>query len=184
MLILASSSPRRKILIQKLFKDFIVISPDVDEDNVKCEIDNLPATLSKLKAESIFKDHPDDIVLACDTIVVFNNEVLGKPKSKLDAKNMLRKLSGNIHKVMSGYTILSKDFLLTRTVTTYVHMNTLSDELINEYVEKGYSDGKAGSYGIQDKEYNLVNKIEGSYDNVVGLPTEDIYQYYSSKINL
>ena len=90
---------------------------------------------------------------------------------------MLRKLSGKKHVVISGYTFINKDKEITRTVTTYVYFNDISDQLIDEYIKTGSPMDKAGAYGIQDKEFNLVNHIEGSLDNVIGLPVEDIKKH-------
>ena len=174
MLILASESPRRRELIKKITKDFVVIPSNVDESILHIAPHDLPGELSKLKAYSVFSRYPNDTVLSCDTVVILNGELMGKPKNKEDARRMLKELSGNKHVVISGYTFINKDKEITRTVRTYVYFNKLSDELIDEYIKSGSPMDKAGAYGIQDQEFNLVNHIEGSFDNVIGLPTEDI----------
>lgn len=174
MIILASQSPRRRELIKKITTDFTVIPSNIDESIIHTEPHALPAELSKLKAYSIFSIYPNDTVLACDTVVILNNELMGKPKTKEQAKEMLRKLSGKKHVVISGYTFINKDREITRTVRTYVYFNNLSEETINAYVESGSPMDKAGAYGIQDKDFDLVNHIEGSLYNVIGLPVEDI----------
>ncbi|MCQ2793392.1 MAG: Maf family protein [Bacilli bacterium] len=174
MIILASQSPRRRELIKKITTDFTVIPSNIDESIIHTEPHALPAELSKLKAYSIFSLYPNDTVLACDTVVILNNELMGKPKTKEQAKEMLRKLSGKKHVVISGYTFINKDREITRTVRTYVYFNNLSEETINAYVESGSPMDKAGAYGIQDKDFDLVNHIEGSLYNVIGLPVEDI----------
>lgn len=174
MIILASQSPRRRELIKKLTNDFTVIPSNVDESLIKTEPHALPGELSKLKAYDIFSKYPNDTVLACDTVVICEGELMGKPKSKEQAKEMLRKLSNKKHEVVSGYTYINKRVEITRCVTTNVYFNALSEETIDAYVESGSPMDKAGAYGIQDKEFELVSHIEGSYDNVVGLPTEDI----------
>lgn len=174
MLILASQSPRRKELIKKIVQQFTVIPANVDEESLHIPACDLPGELSKLKAYSIFHKYPNDEVLACDTVVILHGELMGKPKSKEDAKRMLRELSGQKHVVISGYTYISKEKEVTRTVRTYVYFNELSDELIDRYVESGSPMDKAGAYGIQDREFDLVSHIEGSFDNVIGLPVEDI----------
>lgn len=174
MIILASASPRRQELIKMLTNDFVVIPSDVDESIIHTEPHALPAELSKLKAYSIFMDHPDDTVIACDTIVILEGKILGKPKSEEQAKEMLRALSGKKHVVISGYTYINKKKEITRTVRTYVYFNKLSEETIDAYVKSGSPMDKAGAYGIQDEEFNLVNHIEGSFYNVVGFPVEDI----------
>ncbi len=173
MLILASQSPRRKELLKLITNDFVVIPADIDE-HIHVSNEELPARASKLKAEAIKKTHPNDDVLGCDTVVIIDGELLCKPRNKIDAYNMLKKLSGKKHVVISGYTFIKGDKIINRSVKTYVYFNELSDELINKYIESGSPMDKAGAYGIQDKEFNLVNHIEGSLYNVIGLPVEDI----------
>ena len=174
MLILASESPRRRELIKKITNDFVVMPSNVDESVLHIAPHDLPAELSKLKAYSIFATHPDDEVLACDTVVILNGELMGKPKDKQEAYDMLMKLSNKKHVVISGYTYISKEKEITRTVRTYVYFNKLTPELVNKYIESGSPMDKAGAYGIQDEEYHLVNHIDGDLDNVVGFPVADI----------
>jgi len=177
MLILASESPRRRELIKRITNNFTVIPSNVDESLLHITPHDLPAELSKLKAYSVFSKYPNDEVLACDTVVILNGELMGKPRNKKEAFDMLSKLSNKKHVVISGYTYISKDKEITRTVRTYVYFNKLSDELINKYIESGSPMDKAGAYGIQDQEFNLVNHIEGDFDNVIGLPVEDIKKH-------
>ena len=174
MLILASESPRRRELIKKITKDFTVIPSNIDESLLHIAPHDLPAELSKMKAYSVFSKYPNDSVLACDTVVIIDGELLGKPKTKEEAFKMLKKLSGKKHVVISGYTFVSKEKELTRTVRTYVYFNNLSDELMYRYIESGSPLDKAGAYGIQDEKFDLVSHIEGDFDNVIGLPVEDI----------
>lgn len=173
MFILASGSPRRKELLSKVVDDFIVIVPDVDESLLHVDAKDLPAEESKAKAYAIFSVHPFDEVLACDTVVVLDGKVLGKPKDKADAKAMLRAQSGRMETVLSGYTYLGHGKEITRTVATKVYFNELSEELIDRYIEEKRPLDKAGAYGIQDG-FPLIHHIEGSFDNVMGLPTEDL----------
>lgn len=177
MLILASESPRRKELIKKITSDFIVVPSNVDESLLHITPHDLPAELSKLKAYSVFSKYPNDEVLACDTVVILDGELMGKPKTKKEAFDMLSKLSDKKHVVISGYTYISKNKEITRTVRTYVYFNKLSPELINKYIESGSPMDKAGAYGIQDEEFDLVSHIEGDFDNVIGLPVNDIKQH-------
>ena len=181
MLILASESPRRRELIKKITNDFVVIPSNVDESVLHIAPHDLPAELSKLKAYSVFSQYPNDSVLACDTVVILNGELMGKPHSRQEAFDMLSKLSNKKHVVISGYTYISKDREITRTVRTYVYFNKLSDELINRYIDSGSPMDKAGAYGIQDEEFNLVNHIEGDFDNVIGLPVNDIKTHVFDK---
>ena len=178
MFILASSSPRRQLLLKKLVPDFIILSPNVDERALDALYD--PSKLSReeslLKAYTIFKDHPNDEVLSADTIVVLENQVLGKPKDKEDAVRMLLKESGKKQVVLTSYTYLGKGKEITRTVRSFVYFNPLTEEEIRTYVDRFLPLDKAGSYGIQDP-FPLVSRIEGSYDNIMGLPTEDIAKH-------
>ena len=176
MFILASSSPRRKELLAKLIKDYTIIVPNVDERSLDLPPNELAAEESKLKAYAISALYPDDEVLACDTIVVLDDKILGKPADEEDAKRMLRAQSGKRQIVLSGYTYIGKGKEITRTVATEVYFKELSDELIVDYVKNKKPLDKAGAYGIQDG-YPLVDHIEGSYDNVMGLPTEDIARH-------
>ena len=178
MIILASESPRRRDLIKKITKEFTVIPANIDESVLHIPACDLPGELSKMKAYDVFQKHPDDKVLACDTVVIIDGQILGKPHSKEQASEMLHKLSGRKHVVISGYTIISKEKEVTRTVRTYVYFNKLSDELIERYIASGSPMDKAGAYGIQDEEFHLVDHIEGSMDNVIGLPTEDIKAHW------
>ncbi len=173
MFILASGSPRRKELLAKLVKEFTIIVPNVDESLLHIDAKDLPAEESKAKAYAISALYPDDEVLACDTIVVLDGVPLGKPKDEEDAMAMLRRESGRKQVVLSGYTYIGRGIEVTRTVATDVYFNELSDELIAQYVREKKPLDKAGAYGIQDG-YPLIARIDGSFDNVMGLPTEDI----------
>lgn len=176
MLVLASTSPRRKEILSRYFDKFECVKPQINEEDFRCkEVSHYALELSKMKAYSVFKDHPNDIIISCDTIVVFDDEIFEKPTSREDAKKMIRKLSGNRHFVLSAYTILYKDgFEINQTVKTYVYFNDLSDEQIEGWLNKNSFMDKAGAYAIQEDEFNFVNKIEGSYNNVVGFPIESI----------
>ena len=115
-------------------------------------------------------------VIAADTIVVLGDRILGKPEDTADAKRMLQMLSGRAHQVKTAAALLYKDKTLLQVVTTIVHFRMLTDKEINWYVETGEPLDKAGAYGIQGKGAVLVEKIEGSYDNVVGLPLTAVYE--------
>ena len=170
MIILASKSPRRKELLGQLINEFEIIPPLINEFLYPFE------DLSKEKAKVVASNYPDAIIISADTIVIKNNVVYGKPKDKLDAFRMLKELSNNVHQVKTVYSIYSqnKHIELTRIVTSKVYFNELSDELISQYVDTLSPLDKAGAYGIQDEEFNLVNKIEGSYTNIVGLPIDEL----------
>lgn len=175
MLILASGSPRRKELLRKITPDFTVILPSVDESIILPSLDpkDIPLEESRLKAYSIKSLYPEDEVLACDTVVILEGKILGKPHTEDVAFEMLKKENGKRQIVLSGYTYLGKGREITRSVSTAVYFNRLSDEELLAYIKKYKPLDKAGAYGIQD-EAGLISHIEGSYDNVMGLPSEDI----------
>lgn len=173
-LILASASPRRRELLSKLTKDFVVMPSRIDEsvlDGLPPE--KLPLEESRLKAYDLFSKYPHDSVLAADTVVVLEGKVLGKPKDEEDAVRMLLNQSGKTQTVLTGYTYLDENREVNRTVATKVTFRVLSEEEAREYVRKARPLDKAGAYGIQD-EGTPVAYISGSYDNVMGLPTEDL----------
>ena len=175
MYILASKSPRRKELMKKITSDFSICVADIDESISYSLPTPLESTMdiAKRKGEIIVKHHKDDIVISADTIVVLDNEILGKPKDEDDAYRMLKRESGKKQIVISGYTYIGKGVEVNRSVATEVHFNELTDEEIWSYIKKYQPLDKAGSYGIQD-EAGLIKSIVGSYDNVMGFPTEDI----------
>ena len=181
-LILASNSPRRKQLLTEAGLTFSVIPSNFKEEE-NC---GLPPALyckqlAENKAKSVY-NKDDSIVLGADTIVVFNGEILGKPKDKNDAINMLTKLSGNKHLVITGYAIIKNGVVYSGYEETFVEFNNLSPTLIKDYVESGSPLDKAGAYGIQDG-YELVKNILGDYNNVVGLPVNKILEILSNITN-
>lgn len=124
--------------------------------------------VAKEKAEAIECD-TDEVILAADTIVVLNDQILGKPRDEEDARRMLKSLSNQTHRVLTAIVVKHQDVVLTDVCETKVCFNVLEDELIDAYVKSGLAMDKAGAYGIQD-EYPLVHSIEGEYENVMGLP--------------
>lgn len=176
-LILASNSPRRKEFLTQGGYEFTITCSDFDEKSNENDPKKLSVELALGKAKSVFdslKHKEDKIVLGADTIVFFDGEILGKPKDDEHAKQMLKALSSKKHSVITGYAIITNDNIISGHVQTFVTFNDLTNELIEEYVKKGLSKGKAGAYGIQDG-YPFVAKYEGSYSNVVGLPTEEVF---------
>lgn len=176
-LILASASPRRKELMQDMNFDFEVIVS-------KCEEvfrEDIPFTqaieeVAYQKAYDVWKDHQDDIVIGCDTMVVYKQHKLGKPKNRQEAKEMLEMLSGKTHEVVSGVCILSNKQKITFHEITKVNFYPLEDSLIEGYLDTKEFEDKAGSYGIQGIGKILVQGIEGDYFNVVGLPVAKLYR--------
>ena len=170
-IILASASPRRKELLETAGAEFEIIVADVDEtvpEGTKSE-DAAVMTAEK-KALAVAENHKDSIVIGADTIVVADGRILGKPADKADACRMLSVLSGVEHKVITGVCLACEDKKITFAQVSKVKFYDLTDEEINAYVETGEPMDKAGAYGIQGKGCVLVEKIEGDYFNIVGLP--------------
>lgn len=176
-LLLASNSPRRKELLSGLGYGFDVINIDTDESYPE----NLPIAeiaefISNKKAEAcVIK--PDEIILTADTIVALNNEILLKPKSREEAFQMLKNLSGQMHQVYTAFTIKTAQVQISRTSKTEVEFTEFSDKEINFYIENFKPFDKAGSYGIQEWIGMAgIKSISGSYYSVMGLPTDSVYQ--------
>ena len=171
-LILASNSPRRKELLSKLNYTFAII-PSVGEEvsTAKLPVD-IAKELANRKALEVFKAYPDAVVIGCDTVVELDGQLLGKPKSVADAKQMLTALSGKTHLVHTGVCIVHKMGIWLFADTTEVVFSDLSAQQIDDYIATGSPMDKAGAYGIQDS--GFVSRIVGSYDNVVGFPTERV----------
>lgn len=169
--ILASASPRRQELLKRIYEDFSIVPADIDEtlpEDIGAEF--APIFLSAEKAEAIAEEYPNDLIIAADTIVISDGEILGKPKDRIDAKRMLQKLSGKTHKVITGCCIRKGELISTFAEESLVTFFDLSEKEIDDYVDCGASDGKAGAYGIQDTGALFVERIEGDYYNIVGLP--------------
>ena len=138
--------------------------------NETLELKDAIADLAKQKAVAVLENHPNEIIVAADTVVVINNEVLGKPKNEEDARRMLEMLSGKSHQVITGVAILSNGTEELFYEVTDVKFGDLSKEEIDWYISTREYHDKAGAYGIQGKGIILVEKIDGDYSNVVGLP--------------
>ncbi len=172
-LILASNSPRRRTLLSDMGYAFTVEPSQFEEIPGGYSARDTALFFAYGKAADVLSRHPDALVLGADTVVAPEGEILGKPKDEEDAKRMLRRLSGRAHSVYTGVALLGKGFELCRVVETEVIFAPLTEEIIEAYVASGLPRGKAGAYGIQDG-WPLVEKINGSYTNVVGLPTEEV----------
>ena len=169
---MASASPRRKQLFRELVKDFEIL-PAVGEERVDATLspDAQCRLLARDKAREIADKNKGKFVLGADTVVAIDGIVLGKPKDEADAKRMLKLLSGRTHEVFTGVCIVAPDGREFSAVEgTQVRFFALDDAFIDGYVAGGSPMDKAGAYGIQDG--GLVEEICGSYNNVVGLPTE------------
>ena len=174
--ILASKSPRRKDLMKLISSNFIVATEDIDEDtSYKLPPIEAVKDIAKRKGEAVEKNYPDDLIISADTIVVYDNQIIGKPIDAEDAKRILRLLSDKSHYVYTGYRIKYKDRVIVNYVETVVVFNKLSDSLIEEYVRSGSPLDKAGAYGVQDNDhFPIIKKVIGSRDNVIGFPVKEI----------
>ena len=182
-LILASQSPRRHQMLKELGLDFKIQTKDVEEiypDHLKGE--EIPVYLAKLKAEAFVLDlNEKELVITADTIVCVDDMVLGKPKDRDDAVDMLKTLSGRSHQVISGVCLKSKHKEASFSTTTHVHFKELSLDEIDYYIDNYKPFDKAGAYGIQEWiGFVGIDGIEGSYFNVVGLPIQRLYQELST----
>lgn len=172
-LILASNSPRRKQIIKDLNLEFEVIPSNYEEkrDTDIFSYDIIEDLATQKALDVVKRVGKDEIVLGADTVVVLDNKILGKPKNKDDAFNMLKSLSGRTHSVVTslcGINTKTNRAALIST-TSYVRFKVLSDELIHYYIDNFNPLDKAGSYGIQELPPNFLDKYEGSFENIVGL---------------
>ena len=168
--ILASQSPRRKELLGLFHIPFTVRVSDADETmDPNGSAAEQVGLVSRRKAEAVSRE-PEDVVIAADTIVVCDGQILGKPRDAADAFRMLRLLSGRDHQVMTGMTVLRGDLCKTFTEITDIHFRELSDREINAYIRTGEPMDKAGSYGIQGGAALFAERMHGDYYNVMGLP--------------
>lgn len=169
--ILASASPRREELLKRLYDHFLIDPADIDEslpDDIGPEF--APVFLAAGKAEHIHEKYPNDLVIAADTVVISQGKILGKPSSAADAFQMLRSLSGTTHKVITGCCIQINDRSACFSEESLVTFYPLTDEEITGYINSGEFEGKAGAYAIQGKGGLFVEKIDGDFYNIVGLP--------------
>ena len=174
-MILASGSPRRRELLTKMGYTFEIIKPDVDE-NVKGLARDVVRVLSQRKAEAAARDVHSGVIIASDTLVSLDGAALGKPEDEADARRMLHMLSGRTHEVFTGVTIIDTDHnrAQTRVVRTGVQFRNLTDAEIDQYISTGEPMDKAGAYAIQGGAGAFVEAYDGSYENVIGFPVDDI----------
>ncbi len=174
-LILASASPRRRELLANLNFPFEVVPADVDESfTSEDEPFDLVRRLSLAKAETVSERYPDALVLAADTVVVYRDEVLGKPTSAEENLDYIARLSGRTHAVFTGHAFVLGDQRADRVVQTAVRFRKLSDGEIERYVATGEGMDKAGGYAIQGYGSALVREVRGCYFNVVGLSVPNV----------
>lgn len=178
--VLASGSPRRQELLKGLGVDFTVrLLPDLDESYPESlSAEKIPSYIAHHKAEA-YKDmiRPKELMITADTIVWLDGEVLGKPADEADAGNILRKLSGKTHQVITGVCLTTCEWQKSFTSVTDVSFSDLTDEEIEYYVIGYRPMDKAGAYGVQELiGYIGVESIHGSYFNVMGLPVQKLYR--------
>jgi septum formation protein len=181
-LILASSSPRRAEILTREKVRFEIKSPhNYKEEDIFADPVMHVLESSKRKAQSVAGEVEGGIVLGADTIVVLDGQILGKPKNKNDAFLILKKLSGRMHQVYTGITLINKSTgkMISGYDLTKVKFNPLDEQKITNYIATGEPMDKAGAYGIQGMGNFLVDHIEGSLDNVIGLPTEKLQEMLS-----
>lgn len=172
-IILASTSPRRKELLEKLHLPFTIEASDYEEDmTLKMSPLNLARALSRGKAMAVAKKHKSGIVIGADTFVVFNNHLLGKPKSKAEAKQMLKMLSGKRVDILTGLTLIdiSNGKKISTTGITKVFIKKLNEREIDNYIASGEPMDKAGAFAIQGLGAAIIKKIEGDFLASMGLP--------------
>jgi septum formation protein len=172
-IILASGSPRRRELLEKLGLKFEVDPAEyVETMKSGMKPEEIARYLSLQKAQAVAKKYPDAIIIAADTFGLISGEIIGKPHNEAEARNILRKLSGRTHRVITGFTIIDTTAgkAVSRSVETAVHFRALTEEEIDAYVDTGETLDKAGAYGIQGLGAVLVDRIEGDFYNVIGLP--------------
>jgi len=175
-IILASRSPRRAFLLKNVGLQFEQIPSHIEENLNGMQPEDFVIHYSQKKAEAIQKIHTDSFIIGADTIVVLNNKIIGKPQNNEDAFQILKKLSGKCHEVLTGVSILLHDSQVSDIAKTKVYFNPISDEDIREYVSTGEPMDKAGAYGIQGYGSQFIDKIKGCYFNVMGFPIPLFYE--------
>ena len=180
--ILASQSPRRIELLKTVIKNFRIVPSKIDE---VCDINLSPEEnailLGRKKAAWVAKEHPHNLVIGADTMVVLENKIIGKPTDAENARQILRQLSGQEHKVITGVAAVHLKIFSAVSIS-HVRIKALTQNEINSYVESGEPMDKAGAYAIQGEGSFLVESYSGSYSNIIGLPM-DLLKDLLQKLN-
>ncbi len=176
--ILASRSPRRKALLPLVGREFEVVAPGVQEriDNQKTP-EEAAIALARMKAKDVGQRHPDRLVLACDTVVSVDGEHLGKPENAADARRMLNLLSGKEHRVVTGCVLTKQGEEVSFHGDARVFFHELAQEEIEAYITTGEPFGKAGAYAVQGQASRHIERIEGDYYAIMGLPVAKVYHH-------
>lgn len=181
-LILASASPRRKELLADAGFCFEIISSNADEVAIIGSPEKTVLMNARLKAKEVFDRNQDSIVIGADTVVCLDGKILGKPKDKDEAREMIKSLSGSIHEVLTGYSVIDSSGEENGVTVTKVCFRTISAAEVEEYISTDEPYDKAGGYGIQDKAGAFVKFIDGDLNNVIGLPVCDVKKLLEAKI--
>jgi len=180
--ILASQSPRRIELLKTVIKNFRIVPSKIDE---VCDINLSPEEnailLGRKKATWVAKEHPHNLVIGADTMVVLENKIIGKPTDAENARQILKQLSGQEHKVITGVAVVHLKIFSAVSIS-HVRIKALTQNEINSYVESGEPMDKAGAYAIQGEGSFLVESYSGSYSNIIGLPM-DLLKDLLQKLN-
>ena len=180
--ILASQSPRRIELLKTVIKNFRIVPSKIDE---VCDINLSPEEnailLGRKKAAWVAKEHPHNLVIGADTMVVLENKIIGKPTDAENARQILRQLSGQEHKVITGVAVVHSKIFSAVSISR-VRIKALTPNEINSYIESGEPMDKAGAYAIQGEGSFLVESYSGSYSNIIGLPM-DLLKDLLQKLN-
>lgn len=172
-LVLVSTSPQRKALLEQLGLSFTIVPHRLAVEEIgPGPVEEALAALALAKAQSVAEEYPASLLLGADTVIAFAGEILGKPSCYNEAFTMLRRMRGKVHEVVSGVALCDGERVQMRGVTTQVRMRAYSDLELHDYLSTGEYRGRAGSYAIQGRGVLLTEGICGSYTNVVGLPLE------------
>lgn len=173
-MILASKSPRRKEILENIGFNIIVKSEDIEEISEKIGILENIKDIAWKKADAVAKFYPTEFVVGADTVVEVDGEVIGKPEDEEEAKEILKKLSGRVHNVITAYSLINKEknIVVNDIAITKVYFKKLSAAMIDWYIASKEPMDKAGAYGIQGKGAIFVEKIEGDFFTVMGFPIE------------
>lgn len=183
-IVLGSKSPRRKEILSLVCDNFEIRVSDADESySSDTPLSEVPKILAERKAMAIDMAE-DEIIIGSDTVVLIDNELLGKPKTRENAIRMLKKMSGKAHLVVSGICVRSKGKIYSEAVTSTVYMRELTDREIEKYVDVWKPLDKAGAYGIQEMAGSFVSRIEGDFYNIVGLPLCRLVEILKDEFNI
>lgn len=183
-IVLASASPRRREILSMVCQSIEVRVSNADESySNDTPLDQIPRLLAEKKALSVPMEK-DEIIIGCDTVVICQGEIMGKPKDRADAIRMLEAFSGTEHLVVSGICVRSADKIHSESVISKVYMRTISREEIESYVDECEPYDKAGAYGIQERAGAFVSRIDGDFYNIVGLPLCRLCEIFKDELGV